>query len=185
MTAMTTARIMRTLHAETRTQWRAWLQDNCDTADEVWLVVQHANSATPSVGHKDAVQEALCFGWIDSLTRKRDAESRWQRFTPRKPRSAWSNLNRDLAERLTMEGLMTPHGQVAVDRAKRTGTWSMLADAQNVSQAGDPGMDRPGQATRDPASPHRTCRRMRPAEPPKPDTHGLNSPMNHPAPSIR
>lgn len=131
MTAMTTATTVRTLQAENRAQWRAWLRDNCVTADEVWLVIQHANSATRSVSHRDAVEEALCFGWIDSLARRRDAESRWQRFTPRNPRSAWSNVNRELVERLTAQGLMTPPGQAAVDLAKRTGTWSMLADAQN------------------------------------------------------
>ena len=131
MTAMTTATTVRTLQAENRAQWRAWLRDNCVTADEVCLVIQHANSATRSVSHRDAVEEALCFGWIDSLARRRDAESRWQRFTPRNPRSAWSNVNRELVERLTAQGLMTPPGQAAVDLAKRTGTWSMLADAQN------------------------------------------------------
>lgn len=104
---------------------------DCDLADEVWLVIQHANSATRSVSHRDAVEEALCFGWIDSLAHRRDAESLWQQFTPRTPRSAWSNVNRELVERLTALGLMTPPGQAAVDLAKRTGTWSMLADAQN------------------------------------------------------
>jgi uncharacterized protein YdeI (YjbR/CyaY-like superfamily) len=122
---------VRTFQAADRAQWRAWLRDNCQTADEVWLVIQHASSATPSVRHDEAIEEALCFGWIDSLARKRDAESRYQRFTPRNPRSAWSKVNRELVERLTAQGLMTPHGQAAVDLAKRTGTWSMLADAQD------------------------------------------------------
>lgn len=128
---MTTATTMRILQAENREQWRAWLHDNCETADEIWLVVHHVNSATRSVGHRDAVEEALCFGWIDSLTRRRDVDSRWQRFTPRKPHSAWSNINRELVDQLTAQGLMTPHGQAAVDLAKRTGAWSMLAAAQN------------------------------------------------------
>lgn len=199
MTAMTTATTMRILQAEDRGQWRAWLCDNCVKDDEIWLVIQHANSATRSVGHRDAVEEALCFGWIDSLTRRRDADSRWQRFTPRNPRSAWSNINRELVERLTVQGLMTPHGQAAVDLAKRTGTWSMLAAAQNgvvpddlraahrrrsgsaqlrrvlpVGQAGDLGMDRPGQATRDSAALHRTHRRMRRAKPAKANMNDLD-----------
>ena len=62
MTAMTTATTVRTLQAENRAQWRAWLADNCVTADEGWLVIQHANGATRSVSHRDAVEEALCFG---------------------------------------------------------------------------------------------------------------------------
>ena len=101
-----------------------WLRDNGDTADEMWLVIHHGDSATPSVRHHEAIEQALCFGWIDSLARKRDAESWCQRFTPRNPRSAWSKVNRELVDRLTAQGLMTPHGQAAVDLAKRTGTWS-------------------------------------------------------------
>ncbi|WP_219419642.1 YdeI/OmpD-associated family protein [Pseudonocardia nigra] len=118
---------MTTVHAADRAQWRAWLHDNAGTADEVWLVIHHKGSATASVQHR----EALCFGWIDSLARKHDAESWCQRFTPRSPRGAWSKVNRELVEQLTAQGLMTPAGQAAVDLAKRTGTWSALADAQN------------------------------------------------------
>jgi uncharacterized protein YdeI (YjbR/CyaY-like superfamily) len=121
-----------TIHVADRAEWRAWLRDNHETADEVWLVIRHAREQTATgVRHRDAIEEALCFGWIDSLARKRDAESWCQRFTPRNPRSAWSNVNREIVERLTAEGLMTPRGQAAVDLAKRTGTWSMLAEAQD------------------------------------------------------
>jgi uncharacterized protein YdeI (YjbR/CyaY-like superfamily) len=119
------------VRAADRTQWRAWLRDNCESAGEVWLVIQHVRSAIPGIGRREAVEEALCFGWIDSVARGRDADSWYQRFSPRNPRSAWSNLNRRLVEQLTEQGLMTPHGQAAVDLAKRTGTWLMLADAQN------------------------------------------------------
>lgn len=131
MTAMTAAPGIRTVRAANRAEWRAWLRDNSETADEVWLVIQHVGSATPSVRHGEAIEEALCFGWIDSLARKHDAESRVQRFSPRNPRGAWSTINRELVERLSAQGLMTPRGQAAVDLAKRTGTWSLLADAQN------------------------------------------------------
>ena len=128
---------MTTIHAANRAEWRAWLRDNCETADEVWLVIPHVRSTTPSVRQGEAIEEALCFGWIDSLARRHDAESRRQRFSPRNPRSAWSKVNRELVERLTAQGLMTPHGQAAVDLAKRTGTWSMLADAQDGVVPGD------------------------------------------------
>lgn len=94
-------------------------------------MIQRVHSATPGIRHGEAIEEALCFGWIDSLARKRDATSWCLRFTPRNARAAWSNVNRQLVERLTAQGGMTPHGQAAVDLAKRTGTWSMLADAQN------------------------------------------------------
>ena len=131
MTARTDAPDEWTLHAANRAQWRAWLRDNGGTAEEVWLVIQHVRSATPSVRHAAAIEEALCFGWIDSLARKHDAGSWRQRFTPRHPRGAWSKVNRELVELLTARGLMTPRGQAAVDLAKRTGTWSLLAEAQN------------------------------------------------------
>jgi uncharacterized protein YdeI (YjbR/CyaY-like superfamily) len=137
---------MSTIEAVDRSEWRAWLRENCDTADEVWLVIRHAGSDTPSVRHGEAIEEALCFGWIDSLARKHDATSWRQRFTPRNPRGAWSKVNRELVEGLTAEGLMTPRGQAAVDLAKRTGTWSLLAEAQegivpddlHAQLAGDP-----------------------------------------------
>jgi uncharacterized protein YdeI (YjbR/CyaY-like superfamily) len=120
-----------TYEAADRAAWRAWLRDNGTTAGEVWLVLRHAGSAVPSVRHREAIEEALCVGWIDSHARKRDGDSWCLRFTPRHPRSAWSNVNRALVDRLTAEGLMTPAGQAAIDLAKRTGTWALLADAQD------------------------------------------------------
>jgi uncharacterized protein YdeI (YjbR/CyaY-like superfamily) len=124
-----TATSLRTVEVADRAQWRAWLRDHCDATDEVWLVIQRGTGG--GIRHDEAVEEALCFGWIDSLARTRDAESWCQRFTPRNPRGAWSKVNRELVERLTAQGRMTPRGQAAVDLAKRTGTWSLLADAQD------------------------------------------------------
>ena len=118
------------LRATDRAEWRAWLAAHGDTAAEVWLVLPHARSATPSVTHREAIEEALCAGWIDSHARKHDAGSWRLRFTPRKLASAWSAINRELVARLTAEGRMTPRGEAAVALAKRTGTWSMLAEAQ-------------------------------------------------------
>ncbi|MGI8876005.1 MAG: YdeI/OmpD-associated family protein [Egibacteraceae bacterium] len=122
---------MRTFRATNRAQWRAWLRDNGETADEIWLVIGHARSTEPSVRHDDAIEEALCFGWIDSLARRHDAGSWCQRFTPCRTSSAWSKVNRELVERLTAQGLMTAAGKATVALAKRTGTWSLLADAQD------------------------------------------------------
>jgi uncharacterized protein YdeI (YjbR/CyaY-like superfamily) len=114
-----------------REQWRAWLEANAASAAEVWLVIPHARSGRPGISHREAIEEALCFGWIDSLARRHDGSSWRQRFSPRRPSAAWSKVNRELVERLTAEGRMTPAGQAAVDLAKRTGTWSALADAQD------------------------------------------------------
>jgi uncharacterized protein YdeI (YjbR/CyaY-like superfamily) len=121
---------VRTIETTDRAGWRDWLRENSEDADEVWLVIRHSGSGTPGVRHGEAVEEALCFGWIDSLARKRDATSMRQRFTPRNPRGAWSKVNRELVERLTAQGLMTPRGQAAIDLAKRTGMWDLLAEAQ-------------------------------------------------------
>jgi uncharacterized protein YdeI (YjbR/CyaY-like superfamily) len=115
----------------TREQWREWLETHAASASEVWLVIPHARSGRPGISHREAIEEALCFGWIDSLARGHNGCSWRQRFSPRRPAAAWSKINRELVEQLTAQGRMTPAGQAAVDLAKRTGTWSMLADAQD------------------------------------------------------
>jgi uncharacterized protein YdeI (YjbR/CyaY-like superfamily) len=111
------------MHAETRQQWRDWLQKNSQTKDQVFAIIYHKKSKTPSVAYVEAVEEALCFGWIDSISYKRDAESTYQRFSRRKAKSNWSPSNIERVERLTATGLMTEHGQKFVDLAKQEGKW--------------------------------------------------------------
>ena len=89
-------------------------------------------SETPSVNYAEAVEEALCFGWIDSKAMRRDDESRYQYFTQRKLKSKWSKSNRERVGRLIREGLMAPGGQAAIDLAKKNGTWDALADVENL-----------------------------------------------------
>jgi uncharacterized protein YdeI (YjbR/CyaY-like superfamily) len=89
----------------------------------VFLIIYKKASATKSVLYTEAVEEALCFGWIDSVMNKRDADSVYQRFSPRKPASKWSKPNRERVARLIKEGLMTEHGQKMIDLAKERGTW--------------------------------------------------------------
>jgi uncharacterized protein YdeI (YjbR/CyaY-like superfamily) len=115
----------------TQAQWRAWLQAHSASAPEAWLVIPHARSGRPGISHREAIEEALCFGWIDSVARRHDDSSWRQRFSPRRPGAAWSKINRELVDQLTAQGRMTPAGQAAVDHAKRTGTWSALAAAQD------------------------------------------------------
>jgi uncharacterized protein YdeI (YjbR/CyaY-like superfamily) len=115
----------------TREGWRGWLQAHAASATEVWLVIPHARSGRPGISHREAIEEALCFGWIDSLARRHDDSSWRQRFSPRRSGAAWSKINRELVEELTAQGRMTPAGQAAVELAKRTGAWSALAEAQN------------------------------------------------------
>lgn len=95
----------------------------------IWLIIYHKRSPTPSVLVPEAVEQALCFGWIDSHARKRDAESIYLRFTPRRPRSNWSQVNRARAEKLITAGLMRPAGQAQIDLAKRTGALARTARA--------------------------------------------------------
>ncbi|MFG1620763.1 YdeI family protein [Kribbella sp. NPDC049227] len=110
-------------------QWRTWLATNGRSERSVWLIVRRDAAG---VNLADAVEQALCFGWIDSKTIKRDDRTTYQCFTPRNPRSTWSKVNRERVERLTTAGLMAPAGQELVDHARRTGTWDLLADAQNL-----------------------------------------------------
>lgn len=121
---------MSTVEAGTAQEWRDWLSRNASDADEVWLVIPHARSGRPGISHRQAIEEALCFGWIDGLARRHDEGSWRQRFTPRGPRSAWSTINREIVERLSADGRMTPAGQAVIDVAKANGMWTLLADAQ-------------------------------------------------------
>ncbi|WP_132148527.1 YdeI/OmpD-associated family protein [Kribbella antiqua] len=117
------------LACSTVDEWRAWLAANGRTERSVWLIVHRDDAGLVLAS---AVEHALCFGWIDSKTVKRDDRTTYQCFTPRNPRSTWSKVNRERVEHLTAAGLMTAAGQELIDHAKRTGTWDLLADAQNL-----------------------------------------------------
>lgn len=108
---MASVEITETLHAADRKHWRQWLEKNHDQAKEIWLVSYGKESDKPSVGYLDAVLEALCFGWIDGIAKKMDAERSAQRFTPRRSKSHWTELNKDRARRLIADGLMTEAGK--------------------------------------------------------------------------
>jgi uncharacterized protein YdeI (YjbR/CyaY-like superfamily) len=111
-------------------EWRAWLAANGESERAVWLVV--GRGAGDVVDYLAAVEHALCFGWVDSKTIKRDDSTTYQCFTPRNPRSTWSKVNRERVARLTAEGLMAPAGIAVVERARTTGVWDVLAEAQNL-----------------------------------------------------
>lgn len=109
-----------------RAAWRAWLKKNHRTSPGVWLVYYKVKSGKPSVRYADAVKEALCFGWIDSKLKSLDEESYKQIFTPRKPNSVWSKLNKSYLEELTAQGLMTEAGLTKIEIAKANGSWNSL-----------------------------------------------------------
>ena len=120
-------------HPKDRKAWRNWLARNHRKEKPVWLIMYKKDSAVKSISYDDAVEEALCYGWIDSVVYKRDEESRYQYFSPRKPKSNWSKTNRDRVASMIRQGLMTPAGQAMVDLAKEKGTWESLDEIDNMS----------------------------------------------------
>ena len=104
--------------------WAAWLEDRHATSSGVWLVLAKRGGSSPTrLTYQEALEEALCQGWIDGQVARRDEGSYKQRFTPRRPRSAWSKRNVELAERLIAEGRMQPAGQAAIESARSDGRW--------------------------------------------------------------
>lgn len=107
-----------------RGRWRAWLTRNHSRSPGVWLVFNKKDSGKPSPSYDDAVEEALRFGWIDSIVKRLDDKQYIQLFTPRKPRSAWSKANKERVERLIASGAMTPAGLTKIEAARSDGSWS-------------------------------------------------------------
>jgi uncharacterized protein YdeI (YjbR/CyaY-like superfamily) len=107
--------ITQTLYVYKPKDWRAWLKKNHKTTKEIWLVYFKKDSGKPRIAYNDAVDEALCFGWIDSTVKKLDKNRFCQRFTPRKPGSPCSEMNKARAHRMIKEGSMTPAGLKALE----------------------------------------------------------------------
>jgi uncharacterized protein YdeI (YjbR/CyaY-like superfamily) len=115
-----------------RAAWRDWLIANHDRSKGVYLVSWRRPTGRESVPYEEAVEEALCVGWVDSTGRGIDAQQSIQWFAPRRPRSAWARSNKERVERLIAAGLMLPAGQAAIDEAKRNGMWTLLDDVENL-----------------------------------------------------
>lgn len=118
-----------TTHPKTRKQWRQWLEKNHAASPGIWMIYYKIESGKRSFTYSDAVEEALCFGWIDSLPRKLDEERAMLKFTPRKPKSAWSQLNKTRVEQLIKAGLMTPAGLAKIEQAIKDGSWETLTSS--------------------------------------------------------
>lgn len=101
-----------------------WLSANHAKASELWIRIYKKGSGVASITAAEALDVALCYGWIDALRKSYDADSYLQRYTPRRPKSLWSQVNQDHVARLTKAGRMTPHGQRQVDLAKQDGRWA-------------------------------------------------------------
>jgi uncharacterized protein YdeI (YjbR/CyaY-like superfamily) len=104
-------------------EWRRWLQENHGEENEAWVIIQKVRSPDEGLRYVEAVDEAICFGWIDGKMRRLNDHEFEQRFSPRRQRSIWSLINRDRAERLIEEGRMTEAGLRAVEEAKSNGRW--------------------------------------------------------------
>jgi uncharacterized protein YdeI (YjbR/CyaY-like superfamily) len=100
-----------------------WLAQNHDSADEVWIRIFKKSTGKPTITPVEAIDAVLCWGWIDAIKKSWDDESFVQRYCPRRPKSVWSQINRDNVARLVEAGLMTEHGLAHVDKAKADGRW--------------------------------------------------------------
>lgn len=107
----------------TQKAFQTWLATHHARENELWLKIHKKDSGLPTVTYAQALDVALCWGWIDGIRKRFDDSSFLQRFTPRRPKSIWSQINREHVARLTAEGRMTPHGQRHVDLAKADGRW--------------------------------------------------------------
>jgi uncharacterized protein YdeI (YjbR/CyaY-like superfamily) len=120
---METVESLPTLKAKSIEDWRKWLELNCEKEKVIWLIVYHKSSKVQSVHWHDAIENALCFGWVDSKAKKRDKESCYLKFTPRNPKSNWGRRSKERAIRMIEQNLMTEHGQRLIDIAKENGKW--------------------------------------------------------------
>ena len=124
-------------HAESREQWRAWLQANHDTAPGVWLCSWRGTTGKPRCPYPAVVEEAICFGWIDSTVNTLDDERGLQLITPRKAKSTWTRLNRQRVANMEAAGLMTDAGRRAVAVAKANGWWTILDPVEDLAEPDD------------------------------------------------
>lgn len=113
-------------YAANKNQWRKWLEKNYNKKDGVWLVQYKRNSGVSTISWSDAVDEALCFGWIDSIKHPIDEEKFKQFFSKRKASSTWSKVNKEKVEQLIASGKMHPAGLACIEIAQKNGMWSIL-----------------------------------------------------------
>lgn len=113
-----------------REQWRSWLVDNHQQSQSIWLVTYKKHTGDRHISYDAIVEEALCFGWIDSLPRKLDADLTMLLLSPRRPKSPWSKLNKKRVVKMMEHGLMTSAGLKKIEQAKADGSWIFLDDVE-------------------------------------------------------
>jgi uncharacterized protein YdeI (YjbR/CyaY-like superfamily) len=115
-----------------RQDWRKWLKENHSLKQSVWLVYHKKKMDRPTITYHEAVEEALCFGWIDSTRTSLGDDKFMQFFCKRKPKSVWSRINKEKIQQLIGEGLMTQAGYQSIETAKQNGSWTILDGVENL-----------------------------------------------------
>jgi uncharacterized protein YdeI (YjbR/CyaY-like superfamily) len=123
-----------TLYVNNRKDWREWLEKNHATSKEIWLIYYKKHSGKSRIPYDDAVEEALCFGWIDSIIKKIDDEKYAQKFTPRKENSMWSESNKKRVNLMIGQGKMTKAGLALIRVAKKNGKWNEVFPREEFSE---------------------------------------------------
>jgi uncharacterized protein YdeI (YjbR/CyaY-like superfamily) len=126
-----------TFYPKSKKHWRQWLEKNHNKKQSIWVICYKKKTNVPTMTWSESVDEALCFGWIDSLRRPIDDEKFMQYYCRRKPKSGWSKINKEKVKRLIAEGLMTKAGMDAIEVAKKNGTWSMLDAVEELTIPAD------------------------------------------------
>jgi len=121
-----------TFYAATKADWRKWLLDNHQVKQSVWLIQYKKKTGMPTVSWSEAVEEALCFGWIDSIKKTLDEERLIQCFSKRKPKGTWSKINKDKILLLIENGHMAKAGLDAIEAAKLNGSWTMIDEVETL-----------------------------------------------------
>lgn len=127
-----TAKDIETFAPSSREAWRKWLQQHHHSKQSVWLVFYKKRTDILTITYSDAVDEALCFGWIDSKAKPLDEEKSMRFFCKRKPNSVWSKVNKEKVQRLAEEGLITQAGYKSIETAKENGSWIILDDVEEL-----------------------------------------------------
>ena len=127
-----TSKELETFCPTSRHEWRLWLKKNHILKQSVWLVCYKKKSNVPTISWSDAVDEALCFGWIDSIKKTLDHESSIQFFSKRKAKSTWSKINKQKIEQLIGNGLMVEAGYESIEIAKKNGSWTILDEVEEL-----------------------------------------------------
>ncbi len=125
------------IHPKTRAEWRQWLKRHHKQEEGVWLISYKKATGKSRFDYDEAVEEALCFGWVDSKPNKLDEERSMLWFAPRKPGTGWSKLNKSRVEKLIADGLMTPAGLAKVEAAKQDGSWNALDKVEELEIPAD------------------------------------------------